>query len=95
MKYTNKGVGKLATNGDLDELKKMMLQSELDSLLPTLLYVARKLGELEGIMSNQREKADDLTNIHNDFNRLFNTLVMKAGIDFKNELETKGIGGDV
>ena len=79
----------------MDDFKDNFLQNQKDSELPSLLYVTRKLGEVEGLLSTQADADDNLVNVQKDFQRLYDTMVEKAGIEILPELGGNGIGGDV
>ena len=79
----------------MDDFKDNFLQNQKDSELPSLLYVTRKLGEVEGILSTQADADDNLVNVWKDFQRLYDKMVERAGIEISPELGGAGIGGDV
>ena len=79
----------------MDDFKDNFLQNQKDSELPSLLYVTRKLGEVEGILSTQADADDNLVNVWKDFQRLYDKMVGRAGIEILPELGGDGIGGDV
>jgi copper chaperone CopZ len=78
----------------MDEFKDTILQNQKDAILPSLLYVTRKLGEVEGIISTQADADDNLVNVQEDFQRLFDTMVEKAGVEILPEIGDNAIGGD-
>lgn len=65
----------------LKELKAMMIQAEKDAVLISLLYVSRKLGEVEGVISTQVDPDKTLVDIQEDLNRLYDTLIESAGVE--------------
>jgi len=75
--------GKLMT---LKEVKAMMIQLNKDAALPSLLYVTRKLGEVEGMISMQEDPDKALVAIQGDLKRLHSKLVDDAGIELIPEL---------
>jgi hypothetical protein len=79
----------------MGDFKKEFLQNQEDAELPSLLYVTRKLGELEGIISTQADADDNLVNVQKDFQQLYDKMVERAGIEILPELRGNGIGGDV
>jgi len=64
-----------------------MIQHKKDSALPSLLYVTRKLGEVEGLISLQTDPDVDLVSVQKDLKRVYGKLVEEAGV----ELEPKGV----
>ena len=78
----------------MGDFKKEFLQNQEDAELPSLLYVTRKLGELEGIISTQQDANDNLVNVQKDFQRLYDTMVEKTGIEILPKLAGNVIGGD-
>jgi len=85
---------KLAKEMTPDEVKAMMIQHEKDATLPSLLYVTRKLGEVEGVISTQKDPDKALTGVQRDLKQLYDKLVDDAGVKLIPELEGEGIGGD-
>jgi len=83
---------KLAKEMTPDEVKAMMIQHEKDATLPSLLYVTRKLGEVEGVISTQKDPDKALTGVQRDLKQLYDKLVGEAGIELLQE--SKGGGGD-
>jgi hypothetical protein len=79
----------------MDDFKKTFLQNQKDAILPSLLYVTRKLGEVEGILSTQADADDKLVNVQKDFQRLYDKMVASAGIEILPVSVGNGIGGDV
>jgi hypothetical protein len=79
----------------MDEIEAMLIQNERDSMLPSLLYVTRKLGEVEGTISMQENPSENLVNVQKDFQRLYDKLVEKAGVEQLPESDRGGIGRDV
>jgi len=59
----------------------MMIQAEKDAVLISLLYVSRKLGEVEGVISTQVDPDKTLVDIQEDLNRLYDTLIESAGVE--------------
>jgi hypothetical protein len=76
------------------EIETMMIQLQKDAMIPSLLYVTRKLGEVEGMISMQAYPGDDLINVQKDLNRVYDKLVEEAGIEQFPESKEAGIGGD-
>jgi len=76
------------------EIAALMIQGQKDSILPSLLYVTRKLGEVEGIISTQTDPDEDLVKVKEDFNSVYEKLVETAGIEQLPEIAGPGIGGD-
>ncbi len=77
-----------------EEVSKMMIQQQKEAALPSLLYVSRKLGEVEGILSVQSEPETALIAVQGDLKRLYDKLVDDAGIELGPESGVIGIGGD-
>ncbi len=78
--YAQKSVSK-------DEVEALMIKHRKESSLPSLLYVARKLGEVEGMISIQKNPSKDLLNIQKDFKRVYDKLIDEAGIVLAPERE--------
>jgi len=80
----------------LDEVKAMMIQDEKDAALTSLLYVSRKLGEVEGVISIQEDPDKAQVDVQEDLKHLYNKLVEKAGVEQVTEPKRVGdcIGGD-
>jgi len=78
----------------LEEIQAKIIQAEKDSILPSLLYVARKLGEVEGTISMQTDPDEDLVNVQKDFQGLYDNMVEGAGIEQLPEIPGTGIGGE-
>jgi hypothetical protein len=78
----------------LDEIQAKFIQSEKDSVLPSLLYVTRKLGEVEGAISMQADPDENLVNVQKDFQRLYDNMVERAGIEQLPEIPGTGIGSE-
>ena len=68
-----------------EEVSKMMIQQQKEAALPSLLYVSRKLGEVEGILSVQSEPETALLGIQGDLKRLYDKLVEDVGIELRLE----------
>ena len=77
-----------------DEVKAMMIQHQKDAALPSLLYVSRKLGEVEGLISMQEDPDKALVTIQKDLKRLHDKLVEDAEIELLPEIQREDIGGD-
>ena len=77
-----------------EEVKAMYIQHRKDSILPSLLHIARKLGEVEGMISMQSDPDENLLLIEKDFNRVYDKLLDEAGIDQPPDSENMGIGSD-
>jgi len=71
-----------------------MIQHQKDAILPSLLYVSRKLGEVEGLIFVQADPDKTLVDVQKDLNRLYDQLVEDAGIEQLSEFKGEGIGGD-
>ena len=80
----------------VEEVKTMMIQQQKDGTLSSLLYVTRKLGEVEGMISMQVTPDKAIVAVQKDFKRLYDKLVEEAGIELLTEPERVGdiIGGD-
>ncbi len=76
----------------LEEIQVKIIQSQKDSILPSLLYVTRKLGELEGTISMQPHPDENLVKVQMDFQRLYHNMVERAGIEQLPGAENNGIG---
>ena len=79
----------------MDNYEAIFLQNQKDAILPSLLYVTRKLGEVEGIISTQSDADEKLIKIQQDFMRLYENMIERAGIEILPELGGNGIGGDI
>jgi|APSaa5957512622_1039677.scaffolds.fasta_scaffold16540_4 hypothetical protein len=78
-----------------EELEAMMIQLQKDATLPSLLYVTRKLGEVEGMISQQTHPDETLVGVREDLNSLYGKIVEEAGIELLPESgRVGGIGGD-
>jgi len=77
-----------------EEIKAMMLQQQKDATLPSLLYVSRKLGEVEGVISTQVDPDKALVGIQEDLNDVYDKLVEEAGIEQEPEGLRTGMGGE-
>ena len=77
-----------------EEVSKMMIQQQKEAALPSLLYVTRKLGEVEGVISTQEYPDKPLVAIQRDLKQLLNKLVEDAGIELDRESTDAFIGGD-
>jgi len=64
----------------------MMIQLQKNAALPSLLYVSRKLGEVEGMISVQADPDKALVAIQGDLKRLHDKLFEDAGIELIPEL---------
>jgi len=78
----------------LESAEKMMIQLHKEANLHSLLYVARKLGEVEGMICTQKSPDKALVAIQEDLKQLHNKLVEDAGIELIPELGGESIGGD-
>ncbi len=78
----------------VEEVNAMMIQHQKNAALPSLLYVTRKLGEVEGMVSQQKNPDEALVGVREDLNSLYGKLVEDAGIELPPELRVGGIGGD-
>jgi len=78
-----------------EEVKAMMIQLQKNAALPSLLYVTRKLGEVEGIVKMQADPDMALVHIQDDLRQLYDKLVEDAGIELVQESFHCGIGGDI
>ena len=85
---------KLAKEMTPDEVKAMMIQHEKDATLPSLLYVTRKLGEVEGVISTQKDPDKALAGVQRDLEQLYDKLVGEAGIELLQESKGGGVGQD-
>jgi len=88
---TMKSKEKVATP---EEFKDLFIQGQKDAILPSLLYVTRKLGAIEGTLSMQVDPDENLVNVQKDFQRLYDNMVERAGIELSPEIAGTGIGGD-
>ncbi len=77
-----------------EEAQALIIQHQKEATLPSLLYVTRKLGEVEGMISMQAGPDENLVNVQKDFTRLYDKLVEKTGVEQSPEGEGEGIGGD-
>jgi hypothetical protein len=77
-----------------EEVMTMLKQLSKDSSFQSLLYVTRKLGEIEGMISMQTEPASTLIHVQNDLQRVYDKLAKEAGIEQLPYLGGEGIGGD-
>mgnify|MGYP006995651612 CR=1 FL=1 len=77
-----------------EEAKAMMIQYEKEAALPSLLYVTRKLGEVEGMISTQKDPDKALAGVQRDLKQLYDKLVEAAGIGLLPESDSSGIGGE-
>lgn len=82
------------TTYSIEELKRSIEQSMNESSLHSLLYVARKLGEVDGIISNQASAGEALRAVQRDLNQLYDILIKDLGIKHRVESSGEGIGGD-
>ena len=76
------------------ESKALILKIRNDSTFRSLLYVTRKLGEVEGMISMQAVPNESLINVQSDFKRVYDKLIEESGIELLPESETSGIGSD-
>lgn len=81
-------------NEHMYESKALYLQWQKDAMLPSLLYVAKKLGEVEGIISTQASPDENLAKVQNDFKHLYDNMVEQAGLELIQESDATGIGGE-
>ena len=72
----------------------LMVQSRKDSAIHSLLYVTRKLGEVEGLVSIQTDPDENLIKVQKDLLGLYDQLIETAGIQIMPESERSSIGGD-
>ncbi len=77
-----------------EEIQSQFIQSQKDSAIQSLLYVTRKLGEVEGAISMQADPDENLVNVQKDFQRLYDNMVERAGIEQLPEFAGTGIGGE-
>ncbi|NQT61663.1 MAG: hypothetical protein HQ556_01785 [Candidatus Marinimicrobia bacterium] len=77
-----------------EEVQVTMSQLEKDAKLSSLLYVTRKLGEVEGMISAQDVPDKALVTIQKDLKQVYNKLVEDADIELLPETQREGIGGD-
>ena len=77
-----------------EEIAAMMIQLQNESVLPSLINVTRKLGEVEGMISMQSDPSEDLLNAQQDFKRVYDKLLDEAGVELPQESENMGIGSD-
>jgi hypothetical protein len=77
-----------------EEVQAMMIQAEKEAILPSLLYVTRKLGEVEAWISMQQDPGKTLVDVQGDLRQLYNKLVEEAGIEQVPESTGEEIGGD-
>jgi hypothetical protein len=78
----------------VEDHEALMGQIQKDSAINTLLYVARKLGEVDGLISIQTDPDKDLIKVQNDFLVLYDQLIKTAGIQMMPEKEGGSIGGE-
>ncbi|MBC8376207.1 MAG: hypothetical protein H8E26_09170 [FCB group bacterium] len=78
----------------IDEAEAMLIQNQRDSMLLSLLYVTRQLGEIEGIISTQSQPDEKLLKVQKDFERLYERMIEDAGIEQLPESDIGGIGRD-
>ncbi len=76
------------------DAQAMMIQLQKDTTLPSLLYVTRKLGEVEGMISTQKDPDKALAGVQRDLKQLYDKLVEAAGIGLLPESDSSGIGGE-
>ena len=74
--------------------ESVLKQFQKDTALHSLLQVARKLGEVEGMISTQDDPIKALTDVQRDLNCLYNKLIKEAGVELPTESGSGGIGGD-
>jgi hypothetical protein len=68
-----------------EEVESMMIQHQKDAVLPSLLYVTRKLGEVDGMISMQNDPDKTLVDVQRDLNCLYNKLIEEAGVELLSE----------
>jgi len=78
----------------LNEIRNISAQNDRDSALPTLLFVSRKLGELDVLISQKTDSDDTLINIQKDFHNLYEKLLKRAGVEMCSSSTNMNIGGD-
>ena len=78
-----------------DKTKELIIQSRKGSAIHSLLFIARKLGEVEGLISIQNVPDEELNNVRKDFLVTYNILIETAGIKEIPEVKRTGIGGEV
>ena len=78
-----------------DRTKALIIQSRKESAIHSLLFIARKLGEVEGLISIQNVPDEELNNVRKDFLVTNNILIETAGIKEIPEVKRTGIGGEV
>jgi len=88
---TKKSYEKVATS---EEIEALVIQNQKDSALQSLLYLTRKLGEVDGIISMQADPDESLVKVQKDFTRVCEKLVETVGIEQYPEISGTGIGGD-
>ena len=94
MKYATGDTEMGTLSERLDEIRNILAQNDKDSALPTLLFVSRKLGELDVLTSQRTDSDDTLINIQKDFHNLYEKLQKRAGIDMCSSSTNMNIGGD-
>ena len=77
-----------------EEVQAMMIQHQKDATLPSLLYVTRKLGEVEGMISTQKDPDKALVSVQGDLKQLYDKMIEDAEIELLPEIQREGIGGD-
>ena len=71
----------------LEEFQAKIIQSEKDATLAALLYITRKLGELEGVISTQSAPDNRLVTAKDDLLRQYYRLIEKVGLRESMELQ--------
>jgi len=87
-------IHKAADESTTDEFKALIVQGQKDSAIQSLLYVSKKLGEVEGMISCQTIPDEKLVKVQQDFSRIYQKLVKEAGIELHTEPTEVGIGRD-
>ncbi len=80
IKKTKKKITATEAIATMDQLQK-------DATIPSLLFVTRKLGEVEGVISVQVDPDGALVDVQKDFKLLYDKLVEDAGIEPEQESE--------
>jgi hypothetical protein len=77
-----------------NKFQALIVQSGKDSALHSLLYVARKLGEVETLISLESLPHENLIKVQKDLSQLYDQLFENTGIQKVAISEGAGIGGD-
>lgn len=85
---------KCVSSSILSSAKDLNIQSQKDAAIQSLLFVTRKLGEIEGIISTQEGSNEDLLKIQNDFLALYDKLAKTIGVQELRSSSRSGIGGE-